>query len=198
MLGLVVTDHIFRADPDMAEGSLAKLRAAVVSAPTLATVAEGLGVGQALRLGKGEDASGGRAKSSILADALEAVFGAVYLDGGLDAARRVVLDALSDRIEAEAAGPGGTDHKTQLQELAARDRGEAPDYEVRDEGPDHEKRFFATVRLGGRPVGEGEGRSKKLAEQAAARAALATLTRSVPAGAPGPTDDERESEADDA
>jgi ribonuclease-3 len=183
VLGLVVTDHIFTRHPEMPEGSLAKLRAAVVSAPTLAEVASELGVGDALRLGKGEDASGGRAKASILADAMEAVIGAVYVDGGLDPARRLVLELLGDRIDDEVAGPGGpggADHKTQLQELAARRFDGAPAYEVTDEGPDHEKRFFALVRVGDRELGRGEGRSKKLAEQAAAGAALAGLTDERP------------------
>ena len=175
VLGLVVTDHIYRSRPEMPEGSLAKLRAAIVSSPTLADVADELEVGPALRLGKGEDASGGRAKASILADATEALIGAVYLDGGLDAARRLVVDLVADRIVAEAAGPGGTDHKTALQELAAQRFDAPPAYELRDEGPDHEKRFFATVRLDGRIVGEGEGRSKKSAEQAAAGEALRSL-----------------------
>lgn len=184
MLGLVVTDHIFTEHPEMPEGSLAKLRAAVVSAPTLAEVAADLDLGPALRLGKGEDASGGRAKPSILADATEAVIGAVYLDGGLDAARGVVLDLLVDRIAAEAAeGPGGADHKTQLQELAARRFEELPTYTLTDEGPDHEKRFYAEVSLDGRVVGTGEGRSKKLAEQAAAGAALAELADDRPPAA---------------
>jgi ribonuclease III len=178
VLGLAVTDHIFDTHPDMPEGSLAKLRAGVVSAPTLAEIGAELDLGPALRLGKGEDASGGRTKRSILADAVEAVIGAVYLDGGPEVARRVVLDLLADRIAAEAAGgPGGTDHKTQLQELAARDFDELPCYELTDEGPDHEKRFYAEVRLAGRVVGTGEGRSKKLAEQAAAGAALAALAQ---------------------
>jgi ribonuclease-3 len=179
VLGLIVTDHIFTRHPEMPEGSLAKLRAAVVSAPTLAAVAGELGVGDALRLGKGEDASGGRAKASILADAMEAVIGAVYVDGGLDAARRLVLDLLADRIDSEVAGPGGpggADHKTQLQELVARRLESAPVYEVVDDGPDHEKRFYATVRVDDTVVGRGEGRSKKLAEQAAAGAAIEHLT----------------------
>ncbi len=179
VLGLVVTDHIFTSHPEMTEGSLAKLRAAVVSAPTLSAVAAELGVGDALRLGKGEDASGGREKASILADAMEAIIGAVYVDGGLEPARRLVLELFGERITSEAAGPGGpggADHKTQLQELAARRFDEVPAYELRDEGPDHAKRFFATVRLGDEVIGEGEGRSKKLAEQAAAGAALDHLT----------------------
>jgi ribonuclease-3 len=204
VLGLIVTDHIFTAHPEMPEGSLAKLRAAVVSEPTLAAVAAELGVGDALRLGKGEAASGGREKASILSDALEAIIGAVYVDGGLDAARRLVLELLSGRIAGEVAGPGGpggADHKTQLQELVARRFETAPSYEVVDDGPDHEKRFFATVRVDGGVVGRGEGRSKKLAEQAAAGAALAHLAvtaEGVPATAPATTNAINESEQDNA
>jgi ribonuclease-3 len=204
VLGLIVTDHIFTAHPEMPEGSLAKLRAAVVSEPTLAAVAAELGVGEALRLGKGEAASGGRSKASILSDAMEAIIGAVYVDGGLDAAGRLVLDLLSDRIADEVAtpgGPGGADHKTQLQELVARRFETAPAYDVVDDGPDHEKRFFATVRVGDEVVGRGEGRSKKLAEQAGAGAALAHLATTadgVPATAPSHTNAINESEQDNA
>lgn len=176
VLGLVVTDHLFTTHPEMPEGSLAKVRAAVVSESSLSAVAAELGVGEAVRLGKGEAASGGRAKASILSDALEAIFGAVYVDGGLDAARGVVLSVLSSRIDIAAEGPGGGDFKSQLQELAARDFESAPVYELGDEGPDHEKRFFARVLIDGSVVGEGEGRSKKGAEQAAAGAALARLS----------------------
>jgi ribonuclease-3 len=172
VLGVVVTEHIFRVYPDLPEGELAKLRASVVSAATLAAVAEDdLDLGPELRLGKGEASSGGRSKPSILADALEAVLGAVFLDGGLEAVRPLILDLLDDRIEASAQGPGGHDYKTRLQELAARHFEQLPDYQVRDEGPDHQKRFFATVLLDGEPHGTGEGRSKKLSEQAAARSA---------------------------
>lgn len=183
VLGLVVTDHIFSAHPEMPEGSLAKLRAAVVSEPTLAAVAAELGVGPCLRLGKGEASSGGREKASILSDAMEAIIGAVYVDGGLDAARPVVLDLLGDRIISEAVGPGSADYKSQLQEILARRNEGAPVYELSDEGPDHDKRFFARVRVDGSVIGEGEGRSKKLAEQAAARAAFIRLSPvSVPDG----------------
>jgi len=175
VLGLIVTDHIFLTYPELPEGELAKVRATVVSAATLAEVAAELELGHAILLGKGEDASGGREKPSILADALEAVIGAVYLDGGWEAAQELVLNLLGDRIAEAAAGPGGQDYKTRLQELAARHFEELPRYEVSDEGPDHAKRFFATVHLAGRAHGVGEGRSKKQAEQAAARAAWSTL-----------------------
>jgi ribonuclease-3 len=175
VLGFVVTTFVFDEYPALPEGELAKLRAAVVSAETLAELALRIELGAALRLGKGEDASGGRAKPSILADAMEAVFAAVYLDGGLDAAGQVVLAALEQAIREQAAGPGGSDFKTRLQELAARRVDQLPRYQVRHEGPDHSKRFFATVLLRGEVYGEGEGRSKKSAEQAAARVAWQRL-----------------------
>ncbi len=171
VLGLIVTDHIFRTWPELPEGELAKVRASVVSAAALAEVAEELDLGAALSLGKGEDASGGREKPSILADALEAVIGAAYLDGGWLAAATVVLGLLRERISEAAAGPGGQDYKTRLQELAARHFEDLPGYQLTDDGPDHAKRFYATVSLGGTPQGTGEGRSKKQAEQAAARVA---------------------------
>lgn len=175
VLGLVVTDHVYRTYPDLPEGELAKVRATVVSAAALAEVAAELDLGTAVLLGRGEDASGGREKPSILADAMEAVIGAVYLDGGWDAARELVLGLLGDRIAAAAAGPGGQDYKTRLQELAARSFEALPEYTVVDEGPDHAKRFYATVVLGGERRGDGEGRSKKQAEQAAARRAWEAL-----------------------
>ena len=126
-------------------------------------------------LGKGEDQSGGREKPSILADAMEAVIGAAYLDRGWDGAWGLVMGLLGDRITEAAAGPGGQDYKTRLQELAARRFDELPRYQVADDGPDHAKRFFATVYVAGEPQGAGEGRSKKPAEQAAAREAWQTL-----------------------
>ena len=176
VLGLVVTDFIFGAYPDLPEGQLAKVRAAVVSSATLAEVAADLAVGSALRLGKGEGASGGSEKPSILADAMEALIGATYLDGGWEAAQDLVLRLLGDRIIEATAGPGGQDHKTRLQELASSRFGRLPSYSVVDEGPDHAKRFVATVVLDGRRWEGGEGRSKKQAEQAAAREAWLALS----------------------
>jgi ribonuclease-3 len=183
VLGFVVTTFVYDEYPALPEGELAKLRATVVSAETLAEIANEIDLGAALRLGKGEDSSGGRSKPSILADAMEAVIAAVYLDGGLDVAARVVLAALEARIREQAAGPGGGDYKTRLQELAARRVDQLPRYQVRHEGPDHNKRFFATVSLGGAPYGAGEGRSKKAAEQAAARIAWERLEDEAAAGA---------------
>ena len=193
VLGLVVTVHLFRSYPDLPEGELAKVRASVVNSAALADVAAELAVGDALRLGKGEDASGGREKPSILADAMEAIIGATYLDGGWDAAEALVMTLLGERIEEAAAGPGGQDFKTRLQELAAREFDQLPRYFVRDEGPDHAKTFNATVFIADQLRGSGAGRSKKQAEQAAAREAWEALTDvDVPATngvAPAPAGD---------
>ena len=171
MLGLVVTGHLYDEYPDLPEGQLAKTRAAVVSASTLAAVGADLGLGSGLRLGKGEDASGGRQKASILADAVEAVIGAVYLDGGLEPARALVLELLDDQIDQAARRPGARDYKTRLQEIAASDGLGPPVYTVSESGPDHDKTFHASVTVGSETLGRGEGSSKKEAEQRAARAA---------------------------
>ena len=171
VLGLVVTDHLFARFPDLPEGEMAKARAAVVNAPTLARIGADLDLGPQLRLGKGEDASGGRTKSSILADAVEAVIGAVYLDGGIDPARELVLGLLRERIDVAASRPGAADYKTRLQEIAAHEGLGPPSYAVRESGPDHDKTFHASVTIGDEVLGRGEGSSKKEAEQRAARAA---------------------------
>jgi len=184
VLGIVVTDHLFRTYPELPEGALAKVRASVVSAAALSEVAVELRLGEALLLGKGEDSSGGREKPSILADALEAVLGVVYIEAGPRAAATLVLHLLLDRITEAASGPGGQDYKTRLQELAARVLESSPRYEVVDDGPDHAKLFYATVRVDGVAQGVGEGRSKKQAEQAAARDAWEKL-RELPAPVPG-------------
>jgi ribonuclease-3 len=186
VLGLVVTDHVYRTYPALPEGQLAQVRAAVVNAGALAEVAEELELGRSLLLGKGEDASGGREKPSILADAMEAVLGAVYLDGGWAASAELVMRLLGERIIEAAAGPGGHDFKTRLQELAARRFDQLPRYEVVGRGPDHAKRFSATVYLAGARAGEGAGRSKKQAEQGAAREAWESLAGLAPPPPPPP------------
>lgn len=175
VLGLVVTQFLFRTYPDLPEGELAKVRASVVNSAALADVALELHFGDALLLGKGEDASGGREKPSILADATEAVIGAVYIDQGWDAAAGLVMRLLGPRIAEAAVGPGGQDYKTRLQELCARRFDNLPVYTVRDAGPDHAKTFDAVVHVARRARGRGHGRSKKQAEQAAARAAWMEL-----------------------
>lgn len=171
VLGLAVTNYIYAKYPDLPEGDLAKLRASVVNAAYLAEVGAELGLGAQMLLGKGEDATGGRAKPSILSDALEAVIGAVYLDGGWEEAEELVLRLLEDRITEDSSGPGGGDYKTRLQELVARRFEQLPSYKVSGDGPDHAKSFVAEVFVGGTVRGQGEGRSKKQAEQAAARVA---------------------------
>jgi ribonuclease III len=191
VLGLVITDLAYRRFPDLSEGELAKLRAAVVNMGVLADVAAELGLGEQVLLGKGEQLSGGRQKASILADAMEAVLGAVYLDHGLEAAGELIRRLFWPRMEAYARGEGGRDYKTDLQELAAQDYGRIPEYRVAEEGPDHQKEFTATVYVAGHKRGVGVGRSKKEAEQQAAREAFIELTEgeSRPteqrAGAPG-------------
>jgi ribonuclease III len=175
VLGLIVTDTLFRRHPDLPEGNLAKLRAAVVNSRALASVARGLGLGRYVRLGKGEEATGGRDKSSILADTLEAVIGAVYLHGGLDASDALV-HRLFDPVIAKSARLGaGLDWKTSLQELTASQELGGPEYIVDESGPDHQKSFRAVARIGGQIYGEGEGRSKKEAEQQAAELAWTAI-----------------------
>jgi ribonuclease-3 len=176
VLGLVITEELFRRHPDLPEGQLAKLRAAVVNSRALAEVARALGVGRYLRLGRGEEASGGRDKSSILADAVEALIGAVYIDCGTEAARELVLRLFADLLEGSAQLGAGLDWKTSLQELAAGRSIGVPEYQVSESGPDHAKTFRATALVGGEEVGTGEGRSKKEAEQRAAERAWTQLS----------------------
>ena len=175
VLGIVVTDYLCRNYEHLAEGELTKARASVVNAEVLATVAVDMCLGPCLRLSKGEDSSGGRTKSSILADSVEAVFAAVYLDGGLEVAQSVIIGLLSERIARAASGPGGDDYKTRLQECVAQRYERLPRYQISDDGPAHEKRFFATVLIDGEQFGAGEGASKQQAEQGAAREALQRL-----------------------
>jgi ribonuclease III len=177
VLGLVITDLAYRAFPALSEGELAKLRAATVNMTTLAGVARQLGLGEAVLLGKGEELSGGRNKPSILADALEAVLGAVYLDAGMRTASGVIKRLFWPGMQAYARGEGDRDYKTSLQELAAQDLGRIPEYRVAERGPDHQKEFTATVFLAGRDFGRGVGRSKKEAEQRAAQEAYRRLTQ---------------------
>jgi ribonuclease-3 len=179
VLGLVVTDHLYTTHPDLPEGQLAKLRASVVNMHALARVARGLGeggLGAHLLLGKGEELTGGRDKASILADGLEAVIGAVYLEHGIEIARKLVHH-LFDGLLAEAPLRGaGLDWKTSLQELTASAGLGVPEYRVEDTGPDHRKEFTATVLVAGRPLGNGTGSTKKEAEQKAAETAWRSLS----------------------
>ncbi len=178
VLGVVVTDHVYRVYPDLDEGALTEIRKTVVNSVALAEVAEGLGVGQHLLLGKGEELSGGREKPSILADAMEAIIGASYLAEGMEAATQLVLSILGTKLA--TAPSDGADHKSRLQELSAHLFGLPPRYEVEATGPDHARTFFVTATVDGVAYGKGEGRSKKQAEQAAARHAVEVLVERTP------------------
>ena len=176
ILGMVVADHLYRNHPDLPEGDLTRTRAALVCEESLVVVAEELGLGKYLHLGRGEEAGGGRQRPSIRADAVEAVLAAVYLDGGIGSARKIIQKYILSREVAGLTKP--RDHKTALQELVQRESGQVLHYRlVREEGPDHDKRFFMEVDLNGAPVGAGSGRSKKEAEQMAAKAAIEKLEK---------------------
>jgi len=181
VLGVIVTETLYRAYPDLAEGQLAKLRAAVVNMRALADVSRALGLGEFIKLGRGEESTGGRDKSSILADGLEALIGAVYVDGGLVAATGLVHRLFDELIDDAARLGAGLDWKTSLQELTASQLLGVPYYEVTESGPDHEKTFEAAVRLGGSVFGSGSGRSKKEAEQQAAEEAWNRIREAVEA-----------------
>lgn len=173
ILGMVVADHLYREHPQMPEGELTRTRAAMVCEGSLFEVARALELGKYLRLGKGEDAGGGRERPSILADATEALLAAVYLDGGIAQARRLIRTLILGNEEEMSAS---RDYKTALQELVQRESGRKLTYRlVGEEGPDHAKRFSVEVELNGVTVGAGEGRTKKAAEQNAAKAAIAKL-----------------------
>ena len=181
ILGAVVTEHIFRAYPDSPEGQLAKVRAAVVSGHTLAQVAKSLDIGGSLKLGRGEIATHGEAKDSILADAMEAIIGAVHLTGGGSASSRFVHRILDPVIEEAAQMGAGLDWKSSLQELTALLGLGAPEYVGVASGPDHERTFMAEVRVGARLAGSGTATSRRGAEQKAAEMAYAALTASTEA-----------------
>jgi ribonuclease III len=175
VLGLVVTDALYRRHPDLPEGHLAKLRAAVVNMRALAGVARSLHIGDHILLGRGEETSGGRDKSSILADTLEALIGAAYLEHGIERGAVLVHRLVDGLLDSSAALGAGLDWKTSLQELTATLGLGVPEYGVDEEGPDHAKTFHAGVRVGGLVRGTGSGRSKKEAEQEAAANAFTAI-----------------------
>ena len=176
ILGMVVADHLYRNHPDLPEGDLTRTRAALVCEDSLVEVARELGLGEYLRLGKGESSGGGRERPSIQADAVEAVLAAIYLDGGIGSARKFIQKFILTREVAGLTKP--RDHKTALQELVQRESGQVLQYRlVGEEGPDHNKRFFVEVALNGQSIGSGSGRSKKEAEQAAAAAGIENLSK---------------------
>jgi ribonuclease III len=175
VLGLVAADWLYANHPELPEGELSKLKAQLVSRNTLAKHAEEIELGPALRIGVGEDHSGGRTKSSLLADSMEAIFGAIYLDGGLEAARSAIL-AMLEGAGTERTNQQVTDAKTQLQEVVQALGWDLPEYRLAGaEGPDHNKIFTVECWLNGEPFGKGDGPSKKMAEQQAAADALSRL-----------------------
>ena len=178
VLGLVTGEYLFRTHPDAPEGDLTRMRAALVCEESLHEVAEALGLGAYLRLGRGEESGGGRRRPSILADATESVFAAVYLDGGMEAARSLIHRVLLDENREEAVERRRKDYKTVLQEMVQRKSNQVLRYElVGSAGPDHAKVFSACVTLNGQVIGLGTGHSKKEAEQAAARTALEQMNK---------------------
>ena len=170
VLGVVTADYLYKKHPDLPEGDLTRIRAALVCEESLHEVAQGLDLGRHLKLGRGEEQGGGRERPSILADATESVFAAVYLDGGMEVARNFILPFITEGKHAEA------DYKTRLQEIVQQNPEERLSYVVEQEsGPDHDKHFVVAVRFNSDKVARGEGRSKKVAEQHAAREALKLL-----------------------
>jgi ribonuclease-3 len=176
VLGIVVTEQLYRSHPNLPEGQLAKLRASIVNMHALAGVARAMNLGSMVRLGRGEELTGGRDKASILADAVEALLGALYLQFGLEGTRSVIHRLFNELIVTAPSLGAGLDWKTSLQELAAAEGLGMPVYQVDEQGPDHLKTFSAVVLVGGAPHGDGIGRTKKEAEQQAASAAYETLT----------------------
>ena len=188
VLSIVVTERLYRDHPDLPEGQLAKLRASVVNMHALAGVATTLGddgLGAHLYLGRGEELTGGRTKASILADATEALIGAVYIEHGLDTARELVHRLFDSLLQGAPLLGAGLDWKTSLQELTASADLGVPEYRITEDGPDHLKEFTATAVVAGRDLGSGVGRTKKEAEQKAAELAWRTLTAEAAGGSEG-------------
>ncbi|HEX3335682.1 MAG TPA: ribonuclease III, partial [Jatrophihabitans sp.] len=183
VLGIVITDTLYRTHPDLSEGRLAKLRASVVNMRALAAVARGIGpegLGAYILLGRGEEATGGRDKASILADTLEAVLGAIYVDRGLTEADRIIHFLFDDLLNDVATVGAGLDWKTSLQELTAERGLGVPEYVMSSTGPDHEKMFTARAHVAGELFSASTGRSKKEAEQLAAETAWRTIVERTP------------------
>lgn len=175
ILGMTVADYLYKREPKLPEGTMTRLRAELVCERSLYSVAEQLNLGSYLRLGHGEEHTGGRARRSILADAVEALLAAVYLDSGLDEARKIIRRFIIDPYES-GEFVNNRDYKTELQELVQKKSGQVLTYEMTgDSGPDHDKLFGAQVLLNGTPLGDGSGKNKKAAEQDAAKNALEVM-----------------------
>ncbi|MSV92142.1 MAG: ribonuclease III [Actinobacteria bacterium] len=176
VLGLIVTEELYRRYPDLDESRLSPLRSGIVNMRALADIARTLNLGEYMRLGKGEEVTGGRDKNSLLADALEALIGAVYLESGMAIASSVVSTLIGPTLEDAMAKGAGLDGKSALQELAAAEGKGAPEYLVTETGPDHDKSFVAVAMVAGEAIAEGDGKSKREAEQLAARRAYEILS----------------------
>jgi ribonuclease-3 len=176
VLGLVVTEELYLRYPDLDESRLSPLRSGIVNMRALADIARSLELGQYMRIGKGEEVTGGRDKNSLLADSLEALIGAIYLSHGFAESQRVVGKLISETMENAKDRGAGLDGKTALQELAAARKISAPEYQISESGPDHDKTFVATAVVGGEAIATGEGKSKREAEQIAARIAYEKLS----------------------
>jgi len=176
VLGLVVTEELYKRYPDLDESRLSPLRSGIVNMRALADIARTLELGQYMRIGKGEEVTGGRDKNSLLADSLEALIGAIYLSNGFETSQKIVGELISETMESAKDRGAGLDGKTALQELAAARKITAPEYLITESGPDHDKTFVATAVVGGEAVATGEGKSKREAEQIAARIAYEKLT----------------------
>lgn len=176
VLGLVVTEALYKKYPDLDESRLSPLRSGIVNMRALADIARSLELGQYMRIGKGEEVTGGRDKNSLLADSLEALIGAIYLSHGFADSQRIVEKLINETMESAKDRGAGLDGKTALQELAASRKISAPEYLITESGPDHDKTFVATAVVGGEEISTGEGKSKREAEQIAARIAYEKLT----------------------
>lgn len=175
VLGLVVTEELYTKYPDLDESRLSPLRSGIVNMRALADIARSLEIGQYIRIGKGEELTGGRDKNSLLADSLEALIGAIYLSHGFAESQRIVRNLITETLESAMSRGAGLDGKTALQELAAARKLSAPEYQVTESGPDHDKTFVAIAVVGGEAIASGEGKSKREAEQIAARIAYEKL-----------------------
>jgi len=178
VLGLVISDYLFTNYPDLPEGELTKTRAKIVCETTLSNCAKSINLGYFLMLGKGEDATGGRQRPSLLADAFESIIGAIYLDGGINSARNFIMTTMKKVIKDALEGKIFIDYKTHLQELIQNDSNVKITYEIIDEkGPDHNKTFYTHVKKNNKILGYGKGKSKKESEQNAAKMALGVIQK---------------------
>lgn len=175
VLGLVVTEELYKKYPDLDESRLSPLRSGIVNMRALADIARSLELGLYMQIGKGEEVTGGRDKNSLLADSLEALIGAIYLSHGFEASQKIVGELISQTMENAKDKGAGLDGKTALQELAAARKISPPEYQITESGPDHDKTFVAIAVVGGDAIATGEGKSKREAEQIAARLAYEKL-----------------------